>query len=126
MAVPRNREIDFGFVFVFVSCRASGRGEAVWVRDTRASLPLGLGVRICPAPRGQFWAHWYAQVRGFFAFLVVFVRVAVLILGDFVHRCVGFLLLPKCLKHNFVRRCVGFGLPQGVFGLLLCTGVWVF
>ena len=63
---PEDREIDFDFVFVFVSCRASGRGEAVWVRDARASLTLGLGVRICPAPRGHFWAYFCAQVRGFF------------------------------------------------------------
>ena len=98
----------------------------MWVRDARASLPLGLGVRICPAARGQFWAYFCAQVRGFFKFSGVFAGGAVLILGDFVHRCVGFLLLRKCLKHNVVRRCVGFRLPQGVFGLLLCTGVWFF
>ena len=49
---PGNR---FRFRFVFVSCvRASGRGEAAWAREGRASSTLGFRVRNFPASSGTF------------------------------------------------------------------------
>ena len=80
----------------------------MWVRDARASLPLGLGVRICPASRGRFWAYFYAQVRGFFAFLVVFVGPAVVILGDFCAQVRGFFAPPKVFETQCCAQVCGF------------------
>ena len=61
---PRNREIDFDFVFVFVSCRAcvraSGRGEAARGRESD-DFPLA------GASNSEFRRVFFARVPLFCA-----------------------------------------------------------
>ena len=69
MAVPRNREIDFGFVFVFVSCRASGRGEAAGGREGGDSPLAGASNSEFRLVFFRFVAFFCAQARGFQGFM---------------------------------------------------------
>ena len=63
-----NRVIDFDFDFDFDSfVRASGRGEAVRMRERGMCFPsLGLARESSATPRGQFSSIFCAEACGFF------------------------------------------------------------
>ena len=117
---PSDREIDFDFVSC--SCRACERaGEAkLCGRERCASLTLGLGGENFASPRGPFWAYFYAQVRGFFEILDVFVRRAGLILGNFCAQVRGFVARQNVFETQFGAQAHGFLFSVCLF---LCTGV---
>ena len=65
--LPPDREIDFDFDFDFDSfVRASGRGEAVRIRDRgMCSCSLGPVRESCAAARGHFSSKSCCYARGF-------------------------------------------------------------
>ena len=97
----------------------------MWAREVCLPNAGPWGRKFCGA-RGPFWAYFYAQVRGFFEILDVFVRCAGLILVNFCAQVRGFVARQNVFETQFGAQVHGFLFSAAVFCLFLCTGVWVF